>query len=126
MLLLYLNIAVALGLTWRWRASLGLGGRAFAMLAFECLSCAPYSANLLRRIAWQQPVDEDFFDAAARLLPAAEFTQVQRECLARIEERLEAEPEDSALALRLHAAHAQLSALTVGAATAKRPPDGPR
>ena len=40
-LLLYLNIAAALAFTWRWRTDLGLSGRAFAMLSFECFACAP-------------------------------------------------------------------------------------
>jgi hypothetical protein len=100
-LLLYLNILVALGLVWRMRAPLGLAGRAYALLAFECLVCAPYSANLVRRVAAARPVQEDFTVAAARLLPAAALADVSRECLARIDEQLEAEAEGSAAARAL-------------------------
>lgn len=100
--LLYLDIVVALVLAWRWRAALGLGGRAFALLAFEVLACAPYAANLVRRAAAAAPAcTEDFTAAAARLLPAPALADVHRECLARIDEQLEAEPEGGAAAQAL-------------------------
>lgn len=102
--LLYLHIALALALTWRWRRQFGLGGRAFALLAFECLACAPYAANLVRRLSLAQSPREDFTAAAARLLPPEALAEVHRECLARIDEQLEAEPEGSAAAAQLQAA----------------------
>jgi hypothetical protein len=108
-LLLYLNIVFALALVWRWRSDLGLNGRAFALLAFECTVCAPYSANLVRRLAWHPRTGETFDAAAARLLPAPAMQQVRRECLARIDERLEAEPEGGAVAALLREARARLA-----------------
>ena len=115
-LLLYLNIVLALALIWRWRRDLGLNGRAFALLAFECLVCAPYSANLVRRLAWQARAGETFDAAAARLLPAAAMQQAHRECLSRIDERLEAEPESGAEAALLREARARLAAKVDAAA----------
>lgn len=117
-LLLYANIVLALALVWRWRCDLGLNGRAFALLAFECAVCAPYSANLVRRLAWHPRSGETFDAAAARLLPAPAMQQVRRECLARIDERLEAEPEGSAEAAALHEARTRLAVQLDAAAAA--------
>ena len=102
--LLYLNIVAALAVTWAQRGPLGLSGRALAMLAFECLVCAPYSANLVRRLSLLSPSAEDFTAAASRLLPPDALAEVHRECLARIDEQIEAEPEDSAAARALQQA----------------------
>ncbi|MBX3606232.1 MAG: hypothetical protein KF788_13210 [Piscinibacter sp.] len=102
--LVYAHIVVALALAWRWRVHFGLSGRAFALLSFECLVCAPYAANLVRRLSLAQTPREDFTAAAARLLPPEALAKVHRECLARIDQQLEAEPEDSAAAAQLQAA----------------------
>ena len=102
--LLYLNIAAGLGVTWLQRRPLGLGARAFALLAFECLVCAPYSANLVRRLSLAQRPSEDFTAAAARLLTPFALAEVHRECVARIDEQLEAEPEGGPAAQALQRA----------------------
>lgn len=102
--LLYADIVLGLAMAWRWRAPLHLGGRAFALLAFECLACPPYAANLVRRAAAALGADEDFTAAAARLLPAAALPPVHRECLARIDEQLEAVAEDGPAATALRRA----------------------
>ena len=60
---LYLTIAASLGLAWRRRAALGLSGPDFGVLAFEVLACAPYAANLVRRLSLQRKVDEDLLAA---------------------------------------------------------------
>jgi hypothetical protein len=123
-MLLYAHIVLALGLVWWWRARLGLTGRAFAMLAFECLACAPYAVNLVRRLAWvRSPHPEDFTAAAARLLDGAAQAEVRAECLARIDEQLQAEPEGSAAAAALLRARERFAAEAAAAATA---PAGPR
>jgi hypothetical protein len=110
-LLLYLDIAAGLVVLFVLRKPLGIGGRAYALLAFECLVCAPYAANLVRRAAAAGArVDEDFTAAAARLLPAAALADVQRECLARIDEQLEAEAENSAAAQALTRGRARFAA----------------
>jgi hypothetical protein len=105
--LLYADIALALAAVWLWRAPLGLGPRAYALLAFECVVCAPYAANLVRRVAWAGPVHEDFTLAAARLLPPGALAEVHGECLARIDEQLEAEAEGSPIAHALRRARAR-------------------
>ena len=89
--LLYLNIAASLVAAWRWRKRLGLGDRACALLAFECIACAPYAANLVRRVAAARRFDEDFTLVARHLLRPAEMAVVNRECLARVDDRIESE-----------------------------------
>lgn len=113
---LYVDIAAALALLWRVRARLGLGGRAYALLAFECLVCAPYAANLVRRVAAACRIDEDFTAAALRLLPPPALAEVHRECLARIDEQLEAEPEGGTAAQALARARARFKPLATEAA----------
>lgn len=104
---LYGSIAVALVLVWRWRMRLGIAPRAAALLAFECLACPPYAANLVRRVAAAMAPQEDFVSAAQRLLPPDALATVHRECLARIDDQLEAEPEHSPRATALRDARAR-------------------
>lgn len=87
--LLYLNIAVTMLAAWRWRRPLGIGSKAFAVLALECILCAPYCANLVRRLAAARCADEDFELAAHRLLGPDELAQARAQCLARIDDQLE-------------------------------------
>ncbi len=105
--LLYLNIVASLACVWWARRDLGLNPGAFGMLAFECLACAPYAANLVRRLSWRAPAagrrPEDFARAAMRLLPPAAWAQARQACCARVQDQWDAEPEGSARALALQA-----------------------
>ena len=101
---LYLAIVMGLVLVWRQRAALGLTGSAFGVLAFEVLACAPYAANLVRRLSLQRPVDEDMLAAAARLLDAPALAAVHAQCLARIDDELDWAAEDSPRSRALRAA----------------------
>ncbi len=93
--LLYANNLVALGLAYRWRERLGIGRRPLLQTALECLACAPYSVNLVRRLCSLMPVREDFVQAADRLLDAESLEAGRAQCLARVDERIEAEAPDS-------------------------------
>lgn len=106
---LYLNVGLSLALVWRGRAGFGLGGRAFALLAFECLACVPYAPNLLRRAAGARPVAEDFTVAAQRLLAPADWAEARRECLRRIDEQIDAEAEHGPAALALQRTRERLA-----------------
>ena len=104
---LYLYIAVSLLLVWRQRAALGLSGSAFGVLAFEVLACAPYAANLVRRLSLQRPVAEDLLTAATRLLDAPALANVHAQCLARIDDELDWAAEDSPRSQALRAARSR-------------------
>ncbi len=101
---LYLYIVVSLVLVWRQRAALGLTGSAFGVLAFEVLACAPYAANLVRRLSLHRAIDEDLPTAAARLLVAPALEAVHAQCLARIDDELDWADEDSPRSHALRAA----------------------
>ena len=101
---LYMYIVVSLVLVWRRRAALGLTGPAFGVLAFEVLACAPYAANLVRRLSLHRPVDEDLLTAATRLLDVPALEAVHAQCLARIDDELDWADEDSPRSQALRAA----------------------
>lgn len=107
--LLYLNVGLSLALVWRGRTAFGLDGRAFALLAFECLACVPYAPNLLRRAAGARPVAEDFTLAAQRLLAPADWAEARRECLRRIDDQIDAEAEHGPAALALRRTRERLA-----------------
>ena len=101
---LYAFILVTLVLVWRRRAALGLSGSQFGVLAFEVLACAPYAANLVRRLSLHRQVDEDLLSASTRLLDAPARATVDAQCLVRIDDDLDWIAEDSARAQALRAA----------------------
>jgi hypothetical protein len=105
LVLLYLNIVASLLWVWIKRVSLGLNPRAFALLAFECLACAPYAANLVRRLSWRETADgeprPDFTQAAARVLPPPAWEQARAACRVRVQDQIDAEAEGTARARAL-------------------------
>lgn len=101
--LLYANNVIALGLVVRWRHRLRIEGRRMAATALECLACAPYSVHLVRRVCALMPVHEDFVNAAARLLEGTALAEARAQCLARIDEQIDAEPEGSRRMAKLQA-----------------------
>jgi hypothetical protein len=105
LLLLYLNIVASLWWVWIKRVSLGLNARAFALLAFECLACAPYAANLVRRLSWREAAAgqprPDFTQAAARLLAPPAWEQARAACRVRVQDQIDAEPKGTARARAL-------------------------
>jgi hypothetical protein len=92
--LVYVSIVASLVRLWLWRRPLGIKPRDFSVLAFECVACPPYAANLVRRLTAMRGVDENFEAAAHRLLGAAQLSEVRTKCLARIDEQLERIGED--------------------------------
>ena len=105
--LLYLNNGLAFVLAWRWRKRLGVDAAGLGKLALECLACAPYGVNLVRRLCALMAVQEDFLQAATRLLAPDTLQQVHVQCLLRLDDRIEAEPEGSARIESLRAARAR-------------------
>ncbi len=105
---LYVAIAIALVLVYRRRDALGLSRRAFGVLAFEVLACAPYAANLVRRLSLPRRVDEDLAAASDRLLKGAALAEMRAECARRIDHELEAIDADSPRARALRDARERL------------------
>lgn len=108
--LLYVNIVAGLIVVWRARAALGLDRRSIGLLSLECLACPPYAANLVRRVSGLRTVSEDFIGAASRLLQPSDLALAQRQCLARVDDQLDAESEGTPRALALAAFRQRLAA----------------
>lgn len=87
--LLYLNIVVAMIRLFRVRADFRLSPGPFAVLAFECMACPPFSVNLIRKLCVKLAVDEDFTAAASRLLPGEALPAVEAQCLRRVDEQID-------------------------------------
>lgn len=85
----YASIAGSLALVWVWRRPLAIPSRAFAVLAFECVACPPYAANIVRKLAALRQVDEDFEAAAQRVLDSRRLAEARSECLARLDDQME-------------------------------------
>jgi hypothetical protein len=107
--LLYVNNLLALSLAYRWRDRLGVDKRRLVSMALECLACAPYGLNLVRRLCALTNPQEDFTQAARRLIPSEELQSAHAQCLARIEEQIDTEPEGSRRSAQLQAAKARFS-----------------
>jgi hypothetical protein len=78
------------------RDRLGLAGVRFAGLAFECLACPPFSANMLRRVALSQSIDEPLTSAGARLADEENWNRLRAYCESRLDEEMQSMAEDSA------------------------------
>ena len=101
---LYATIAIALVRVWRARSAFGLSRSEFSVLAFEVLACAPYAANLVRRLSLHRAVDENLLAAAPRLLDAPALAAMHAGVAARIDDELDVVEEGSARARALRAA----------------------
>ena len=100
----YANLAIAMVKLHRHRAVFGLPAGAFAVLAFECAACPPFSINLVRKLCARLGADEDFVAAARRLLEPADFAAAQAQCLRRTDEQIDYAEEGSPRHSHLRAA----------------------
>ena len=93
--LLYISIIVAL--TWLWfkRAKFRLSPRQFAALAFEFVVCSPFAVNLVRRLTLNVAAGEDLVHASCRLQGEERWNTTRENLVARLDERIEDEREDS-------------------------------
>jgi hypothetical protein len=79
----------------RVRDRLGLGGMRFTGFAFECLACPPFSANMLRRVALSQAIEESLTGAGARLADGESWDRLRAYCESRLDEEMQSMAEDS-------------------------------
>jgi hypothetical protein len=93
--LYYLLVIVALLLVWLRRRQWQLSGRAFASLALDALACAPFAANLLRRVTLQQRYTADGLAAARALCAAPERRELLDVLRARLGDRIAATDDDN-------------------------------
>ena len=85
------------------RADLRLTGRQCALLSLEILACAPFAANLVRKLSLVRSPELRWLALAERTFTAAEKAELERSLTTRIDELLVVEEPDSASAARLNA-----------------------
>ena len=92
---LYLGIAVALLWLATRRRQLGLSPRQLGILVFELLACPPFAVNVIRRVSVEMPLEADLMSVARQLQAAADWNETRGEFIARLDEQIDAEDEDS-------------------------------
>lgn len=93
--LYYVATLAALAITWRRRQSLRLPVRAFWLLALDCLACAPFAANLTRKLALRHGLGGDPLAFAARHFDDAALARTRGLVEARLREEY-ADPDAAA------------------------------
>jgi hypothetical protein len=95
------------------RDRLGLSGWRFTGFAFECIVCPPFSANMARRIALAQRVEEALPDAAYRLVDPDSWRRLRAYCESRIDEEIDSSTENSPRRANLETRKRQLESMSV-------------
>ncbi|MDM0109892.1 hypothetical protein QTH97_33620 [Variovorax sp. J22R24] len=75
------------------RRHLVVAGNWFIPLAFQCFVCPPFALNLVRKLCALTSPKADYTVAAAQLLRVHEIEKVKAQCLLRLEEQIDFEPE---------------------------------
>ena len=74
----YVVTLACLGYIFARRRELRLSGRAFAALCFDCLACAPFAINLVRKLALRRALAGNPIAFAARTFEPAAFSSLIR------------------------------------------------
>jgi hypothetical protein len=106
---LYISNAGALLWLGTRRRQLGMSTRQFGVLAFELLACPPFAVNVIRRVSGEMPLDADLMTVARQLQAPADWNVARGEFIARLDEQIEAEDEDSERIARLRDSRQKLS-----------------
>lgn len=86
LLLAYAAIAIMLIRLWFLRGRFAINGRKFALLAFECVVCAPLASGIVRRLSLAVPLEGDlakYLDAMPQAETVRALEQLARCCRAR-------------------------------------------
>lgn len=93
--MLYLGTAGALLWLGAKRSELGLSRRQFGALTFELLACPPFAVNVIRRVAVEMALDSDLLSVARALQAPADWHASRGEFIARLDEQIDSEEENS-------------------------------
>lgn len=108
--LIYLNVIAIILLLWLRRRTLEVTDEQFAWMAFDFLICPPFALNVIRRLSLLTPVSEDFVNAAERLLGPSDWRLTRGELIARLDEEIGGEAEDSPRSVELKVRRSLLAA----------------
>lgn len=106
---LYAGIAGALLWLGMKRKELGLSARRLGSLAFELVACPPFAVNVVRRLSVEMPLDADLLAAARQLQGPEDWEATRGELIARLDEQIDAEDEDSERSALLKASRKRLA-----------------
>lgn len=99
----YGGALAGLALTWSMREEFAIAPRKFIVLAVECLACPPFGINLVRRLSLDVRPKEDFLSAIKHLVVSDKRNTALTQVIARIEDELDWEDEDTPRSERLRA-----------------------
>jgi hypothetical protein len=80
----YLVILVTLGYVFSRRGDLRLSGKAFAALCFDCLACAPFAINLVRKLSMRRGLAGNPVTFARQTFDPAMLSSLLRAIAARV------------------------------------------
>jgi hypothetical protein len=92
---LYPSIAAALVWLGMKRKELRMSARQLSRLAFELLVCPPFAINVIRRVSAEMPLDSDLMAVARQLQDPADWHATRKAFIARLDEQIDAEDENS-------------------------------
>lgn len=91
----YLNLVISLIWVGVYKQVLGISTGRFIGMAFECVVCPPFAVNLIRRISAGININDDLIVVARALQSEKAWEITRQNLLARINEEIEAEEDNS-------------------------------
>lgn len=93
----YLSAALAMGVVWSRRNSVGVKGQELIGIFAQCLFCPPVGLNLVRKVslAASTGMNFDLNAVASSVMREEELNVIRHECLRRVDEQIDLADEDS-------------------------------
>jgi hypothetical protein len=111
----YLVILAALGYIYARRRALRVSGKSFLALSFDCLACAPFAINLVRKLALRRSLAGNPIDFARRTFEPATFSTLIQAVCQRVSDEQQREYGQTPRWAELEAYRKELAALEPGA-----------
>lgn len=110
----YLVSLTTLGYIFARRRELQVSGRSFLALCFDCLACAPFAINLVRKLALRRALVGNPIAFAARAFEPAAFSSLIRAVDARVSDEQQRQTMQSPRWLQLEAYRRELAGMASG------------
>lgn len=99
--LFYFTAIGLVAAVWLNRHTFGITSRQAASMAIQCLACPPFAINLIRKICAAHRKTADFMVVAPQVLRPAQMEGVFAQCLRRLDEQIDFEPEGTKRSLAM-------------------------
>jgi hypothetical protein len=110
----YVVILAALGYIYIRRRELHVSGKSFLALSFDCLACAPFAINLVRKLALRRPLAGNPIDFARRTFDPASFSALIHAVSQRVSDEQQREYGQTPRWAELEAYRKELIAMAAG------------